>query len=140
MRMLIGTLSLALLAGCSSAPISVGQAEPVPADELYAYQTKPAGDSGKVTVIRDKDLVGSGCDIVVYVDGRKAAKVGTGQRVSFYLKTGSPSIGVGLAESGLCAGAAVRTISANVQNGHESIYRITGDMGGFYVGPYVEYQ
>ncbi|MEE4915775.1 hypothetical protein V2K41_15990 [Pseudomonas alliivorans] len=140
MRILIWTLAVALVAGCSTSPISVGQAEPVPSDELYAYQSKPAGENGKVTVIRDSGFVGSGCDIVVYVDGRKAAKIGTGQRASFYLKPGSPSIGAGLAGSGLCAGAAVRTISANVQNGHESIYRITGDMGGFYIGPYVEYQ
>ncbi|QHE98981.1 hypothetical protein ACKUFS_17730 [Pseudomonas cannabina] len=140
MRILIGMLALALLAGCSSSPMSVGEAEPVASDELYAYQSKPAGESGKVTVIRDRGFVGSGCDIVVYVDGRKAAKIGTGQRATFYLKPGSPSIGAGLAGSGLCAGAAVRTISANVQSGHESIYRITGDMGGFYIGPYVEYQ
>ncbi|WP_180191770.1 hypothetical protein [Pseudomonas syringae] len=140
MRILIGTLAVALLAGCSSSPMSVGEAEPVPSDELYAYQSKPTGESGKVTVIRDQGFVGSGCDIVVYVDGRKAAKIGTGQRATFYLKPCSPSIGAGLAGSGLCAGAAVRTISANVQSGHESIYRITGDMGGFYIGPYVEYQ
>ncbi|WP_122439767.1 hypothetical protein [Pseudomonas viridiflava] len=140
MRNLIGALAVAMLAGCSSSPMSVGQAEPVPADELYAYQSKPSGESGKVTVLRDQGFVGSGCDIVVYVDGRKAAKIGTGERASFYLKPGSPSIGAGLAGSGLCAGAAVRTISANVQSGHESIYRISGDMGGFYLGPYVEYQ
>lgn len=140
MRILLGAAAVAMLPGCSSSPMSVGQAEPVAADELYAYQSKPSGDSSKVTVLRDQGFVGSGCDIVVYVDGRKAAKIGSGQRASFYLKPGSPSIGAGLAGSGLCAGAAVRTISAKVQSGHESIYRISGDMGGFYLGPYVEYQ
>ncbi|WP_333691168.1 hypothetical protein [Pseudomonas syringae] len=140
MNMLAAALVVASITGCSTSPISVDQAAPVPSDELYAYQSKPAGESGKVTVIRDSGFVGSGCDIVIYVDGRKAAKIGTGQRASFYLRPGSPSIGAGLAGSGLCAGAAVRTISANVQSGHESIYRITGDMSGFYLGPYVEYQ
>lgn len=139
MRILIGLVAVMVLAGCASSAISVKEASPAPSDELYAFQSKPAGESGKVTVVRDSGMVGSGCDIVVYVDGRKAAKVGTGQRASFYLPAGTPSIGAGLAGSGLCAGAAIRTISANVQAGKESLYRISGDIGGFYIGPYVDY-
>jgi hypothetical protein len=139
MRILIGAVAVMLLAGCASSAISVREANPVPADELYAFQSKPAGESGKVTVVRDSGMIGSGCDIVVYVDGRKAAKIGTGERASFYLPAGAPSIGAGLAGSGLCAGAAIRTISANVQAGKESLYRISGDVGGFYIGPYVDY-
>jgi len=140
MRTLIGALAVALLAGCASSAIPVSQADPVPRDELYAFQNKPAGESGKVTVVRDSGMVGSGCDVVVYVDGRKAAKIGTGQRASFYLPPGNPSIGAGLAGSGLCGGAAIRTISANVKSGKESLYRISGDMSGFFIGPYVDYQ
>jgi hypothetical protein len=140
MRVLLGTLAVALLAGCASTAIPVNQADPVPADELYAYQTKPKGDSGKLTVVRDAGMVGSGCDIVVYIDGRRAAKIGTSQRASFFLPAGTANIGAGLAGSGLCAGAAIRTISANVSNGKESLYRISGDMSGFFIGPYVDYQ
>ncbi|MBV4469360.1 hypothetical protein KVG87_09550 [Pseudomonas sp. SWRI31] len=138
---LVMSMSMAtLLVGCASSAIPISQTEPVPRDELYAFQTKPAGESGKITVIRDSGMVGSGCDIVVYVDGRKVAKVGTGQRASFYLPPGNPSIGAGLAGSGLCGGAAIRTISANVKSGKESLYRISGDMSGFFIGPYVDYQ
>lgn len=114
-------------------------AKPVPSDEVYAFQTKPSGDSGKITVVRGSGAVGSACDNVVYVDGRTAAKIGTGQRATFYLPPGSPGLGAGLAGSGLCAGAAIRTIAATVQSGKESLYRISGDMGGFYIGPYVDY-
>ncbi|KAI2693231.1 hypothetical protein [Pseudomonas sp. TNT3] len=140
MRILIGAVVFALLTGCASSAIPVNQAEPVPSDELYAFQSKPAGESGKLTVVRDSGAVGSGCDIVVYVDGRKAAKIGTGQRASFYLPPGTPNLGAGLAGSGLCGGAAIRTISASVQVGKENLYRISGDMAGFYIGPYVDYQ
>jgi len=140
MKLFVGALAVALLAGCASSAIPVNQAQPVPSDELYAFQSKPPGESGKVTVVRDSGAVGSGCDIVVYVDGRKAAKIGTGQRASFYLPVGTPSLGAGLAGSGLCAGAAIRTISASVHAGQESLYRISGDMAGFYIGPYVDYQ
>lgn len=105
MRILIAAVAVAMLAGCASSAISVRDAKPVPSDEVYAFQTKPAGESGKITVVRDSGAVGSGCDIVVYVDGRRAAKIGTGQRATFYLPPGSPNLGAGLAGSGLCAGA-----------------------------------
>lgn len=139
MKLIIGPLALAMLVGCASTAISVRDAKPVPVDEVYAFQSRPSGDSGTITVVRDSGAVGSGCDIVVYVDGRKAAKIGTGQRATFYLPPGSPNIGAGLVGSGLCAGAAIRTIAATVQPGKESLYRISGDIGGFYIGPYVDY-
>jgi hypothetical protein len=136
---MVGMVAAALLTACASTAISVKDAQPVPADEVYAFQSKPSGDSGKITVVRDSGAVGSGCDIVVYVDGRKAAKIGTGERATFYLPAGNSNLGAGLAGSGLCAGAAVRTIPAIVQPGKESLYRISGDMTGFYIGPYVDY-
>ncbi|WP_439878850.1 hypothetical protein [Pseudomonas prosekii] len=139
MRFFIGAVAVMLLAGCASTAISVRDAKPVPPEEIYAFQSKPSGESGKITVVRDSGAVGSGCDIVVYLDGRKAAKIGTGQRATFYLPPGLPNLSAGLAGSGLCAGAAIRTISANVQPGKESLYRISGDMAGFYIGPYVDY-
>lgn len=139
MRILIGAVAVAVLAGCVSSAISVREATPVPGDELYAFQIKPRGDSGTVIVLRDSGAVGSGCDVVVFIDGKRAAKLGTGQRASFHLPPGQPSIGIGLANSGLCGGMAVRTIVGNVQNGKESIYRISGDMSGIYIGPYVNY-
>lgn len=139
MRTLIAAVAVVMLAGCASTAISVRDAEPVPTDEVYAFQSKPSGDSGQITVVRDSGAVGSGCDIVVYVDGHKAAKIGTGQRATFYLPSGSLSLGAGLAGSGLCAGAAIRTIAATVKSGKESLYRISGDIGGFNIGPYVDY-
>lgn len=139
MRILIGAMGLALLAGCASSAIPVEEAKPVPNDELYAYQSRPAGQAGTLTVVRDSGFVGSGCDAVVYIDGVKAAKIGTGQRATFFLPPGNPNIGVSFAGSGLCMGVAVRTITGKVQAGAESLYSISGDMSGIYIGPYVKY-
>jgi len=139
MRILIGALGLVLLAGCATSATPVQQAEPVPQDELYAFQTKTEAESGRLTVIRDSGALGSGCDIVVYIDGAKAAKVGSGQRATFYLQPGQPNLGIGLAGSGLCGGMAVRSITGRVQAGEESLYRISGDMSGVYIGPYIDY-
>ncbi|AVD85934.1 hypothetical protein C4Q26_01645 [Pseudomonas sp. SWI44] len=139
MRILVGALGLVLLAGCSTSATPVQQAELVPKDELYAYQAAPAGTSGSLTVVRDSGALGSGCDIVVYVEGRKSAKVGPGQRATFYLPPGQPNLGIGLSGSGLCGGMAVRSITARVEPGKESFYRISGDMSGVYIGPYIDY-
>lgn len=139
MRILIGALGLALLTGCATSATPVQKAEPVPQDELYAFQAKPTAESGRLTVIRDSGALGSGCDIVVYIDGAKAAKVGSGQRATFYLQPGQPNLGIGLAGSGLCGGMAVRSITGRVEAGEESLYRISGDMSGVYIGPYIDY-
>lgn len=140
MRILIGAVGLAFLAGCATSATPMQRAKPVPSDELYAFQSKPAGASGRLTVVRDSGVAGSGCDVVVYIDGQKVAKVGTGQRASFFLPVGQPNVGIGLTESGLCAGMAVRSITGSVRDGKESIYRISGDMGGVYIGPYINYK
>ncbi|MDH1573646.1 hypothetical protein [Pseudomonas sp. GD03746] len=139
MRILIGALGLALLVGCATSATPVVQAQPVPSDELYAYQVKPAGSGGTLTVVRDSGMVGSGCDVVFYIDGKRAGKIGPGQRASFYIAPGQPNLGVGLSDSGLCAGMAIRSITGSVQDGKESIYRISGDMSGVYIGPYITY-
>lgn len=139
MRILAGALGLALLTGCATSAIPVQQAEVVSKDELYAFQSKPAGDSGTLTVVRDAGALGSGCDIVVYINGKKSAKIGPGQRASFYLEPSQPNLGIGLAGSGLCGGMAVRSITGTVSAGKESLYRISGDMSGVYIGPYLNY-
>ena len=59
MRIVIAVVAMAMLAGCASSAISVGDAKPVPMDELYAFQSKPSGESGKVTVVRDSGAVPS---------------------------------------------------------------------------------
>lgn len=140
MRILIGALAVALLAGCSSNPISLTEAKQAPRDEVYAFQSTPSGAYGKITVLRDGGVNASGCDFVVYVDGKKSAKLGTGEKASFLLNPGSYNVGVGLAGVGLCAGQAIRTISTNVTSQKDSILRLSSDMTGITIGPYVDYQ
>ncbi|WP_060516468.1 hypothetical protein [Pseudomonas sp. NBRC 111134] len=139
MRVLIGAVGLGLLAGCTTSVVSVQQAQPVPGDEVYAYQARSASSDGALTVVRDSGALGSGCDIVVYIDGKKSAKVGPSQKATFYLPPGQPNLGIGLAGSGLCAGMAIRSITGSVAYGRETFYRISGDMSGVYIGPYLDY-
>ncbi|WP_223535574.1 hypothetical protein [Pseudomonas sp. GL-B-16] len=139
MKLIVGALAVVLLAGCATSPMSAKNAEPVPSDELYGFQSKSTNTSSRITVVRDGGFVGSGCDLVFYIEGRRAAKIGPGQRATFYVEPGTVNLGTGLAESGLCSGAAIRTISANLKPDTESQFRISGDMSGFFLAPYVDY-
>lgn len=138
MRTFIGAFAVACLAGCSSNAISIGQTTPAPTDDVYAFQSRLTGPSGQVTVMREGGAYGAACDVVVYVDGKRAAKLGTSERATFNLPVGSVSLGVGLTDSGLCSGAAVWTIAAHVPRNADKLYRITSDINGWAIEPDVK--
>ncbi|MHC8395372.1 hypothetical protein ACYZT8_17200 [Pseudomonas sp. LB3P93] len=140
MRRMIATAALLLaLGGCATSPMQVSEARPVPADKMYAFKSQGTKDPGRLTVLRDDGFVGSGCDAVFYIDGQRAAKIGPGQMASFVLPAGEVNLGAGLAESGLCVGAAIKTVAAKIKTGKEVIYRINWDTQAFNLAPYVEY-
>jgi len=139
MRRIIATGALLLaLGGCATSPMQVSEARPVPASEMYAIKIEDAEDAGRLTIFRDDGFVGAGCDAVFYIDGQRAAKIAPGQKASFVLPPGEVNIGTGLAESGLCAGVAIKTIAANIKPRKEVIYQINWDTQGFSLGPYVQ--
>lgn len=83
MRLLSVGLVCLLMAGCASSAIPVDEASNAPASDVFAFQSKGDSASAKITALRDKGVVGSACDIVVYIDGKKAANLGTGEKASF---------------------------------------------------------
>jgi len=117
----------------------VSEARPVPASEMYAIKSQGTQDAGRLTIFRDDGFDGAGCDVVFYIDGQRAAKIAPGQKASFVLPAGKVDLGAGLAESGLCAGVAIKTVAANIRPRKEVIYRINWDTQGFNLDPYVEY-
>ncbi|MDH0745300.1 hypothetical protein N5D61_02940 [Pseudomonas sp. GD03842] len=140
MRILVGALAVALLAGCSSNPISLRDAKQAPADKVFAFQSAPVGAAGKITVLRDGGVNGSACDFVVYVDGKKSAELGSGEKASFLVSAGTHNVGAGVSGVGLCSGQAIRTFAVNVTSSNDSTVRLSSDMTGITIGPYVEYQ
>lgn len=142
MRRIIATGALLLaLGGCETLPMQVSEARPVPANEMFPIKSEDAQDtedSGRLTIFRDDGFVGAGCDAVLYIDGQRAAKIAPGQKASFVLPAGKVNLGTGLAESGLCAGAAIKTVAANIKPRKEVIYQINWDTQGFSLGPYVQ--
>ena len=140
MRKAITALALIVLAGCATSPTPIGNAESVPADEIYGFQDGSSENSVKISVIRDTGFTGSACDVLVYIDGKRAAKIGPGQKASFYVPPGTINLGSGPSGTGLCAGSAMKTISANIQAKQENLFRLNGDMQGFYLAPYIDYE
>jgi hypothetical protein len=139
MRKILTAMALIALAGCATTPTPVKTAVQVSSDSIYGFQEKTSEDAGKVTVIRDGGFTGSGCDLIFYIEGKRAAKIATGQKASFYVQPGDINLGSGPIFSAACGSAAIRTISAKVRPNQESLFRLSGDMQGFYLAPYIDY-
>ena len=101
---LIGLLVISsiILAGCSTSPIPSDQASPVPASRLTAFQSKPAGQFGTLIVTRDNGFIGSACNTILYIDGKKSAEIGSGETAKFYLPAGEKIIGAN--STSMCGG------------------------------------
>lgn len=131
MRMLIGGLAVALVAGCSTSAVPSSKAEQAPPRQLTAFQTKPAGEFGEIQVIRDRGHTGSLCDIAVFIDGKQAGRLSPGQKASFYLPPGSLAIGVAYTGAGICSMGADRVErEGSAKAGAVKRYRIFTDGDG----------
>lgn len=139
MRSILVGLGALMLSGCATTLIPVEKAVNAPADEVFAFQAKAPDATARITVLRDSGMVGSGCDIGVYVDGTKAANLGAGEKASFWVRPGVRNVSIGSSNSGICAGLALRTLSAELQPSEEKVFRISLDMQGVYINPYVKY-
>lgn len=91
MKKLLITAAIALLAGCANQPVSFSEAQPVPADRIYAFQA-PADST--VFVTRDSGLLGVALKTNLYIDGILAAKFSSGESASFGVTQGSHIMGV----------------------------------------------
>lgn len=70
-NLFILTLATSLI-GCSSSSISVSKAKYAPQSRIFKYQTP---HESSLTIVRDKGLVGSGCNASIFINGETAAKL-----------------------------------------------------------------
>jgi hypothetical protein len=128
------------LAGCSSAPVASGLAARVPADRTFANQVNVPGGATLV-VTRDNGFWASGgCFATVLIDGKKAARIDTGEIVRFKLKPGRHIIGISGDEEGggVCAlqvGQPVKETSSELSSGETQNFRISGTSNGLDIRP-----
>ena len=130
----------ALVAGCSSTPVDQSSAKKVPAARTLAYQANVPGGATLI-ISRDNGFWASGgCMATVLVDGKKAARIDTGEIVRFELKPGRHIVGIAGDDDGkgLCAmqiGQPVKEIATDVAAGEVQKFRISGTQNGTDIRP-----
>lgn len=100
MRLFVGAVVIALLAGCATSPVPSGEADPVPSSRLFAFQSPAQGESTLI-VTRDKGFVGGGCNTTLSIDGRRAAEIGSGETAKFRVAPGEHIVSASSCGSGL---------------------------------------
>ncbi|WP_417635539.1 hypothetical protein [Citrobacter freundii] len=94
------TIPVLLLSACSSRPVSVTDAKPAPQARVFKYQTSAPTT---LVVMRDKGMIGAGCDASIFINGETVAKLETGEKATFHLDAGQWIVGASLEGTGLCA-------------------------------------
>ena len=94
------TIPVLLLSACSSRPVSVADAKPAPQARVFKYQTSAPTT---LVVMRDKGMIGAGCDASIFINGETVAKLETGEKATFHLDAGQWIVGASPEGTGLCA-------------------------------------
>ncbi len=121
-----------LMAGCATHAPKPSEIRPVPADRLEAFQSPADGDATLV-VTRDLGFMGGGCFLAVFIDGKEAARIDTGERATFHVPAGHHVLGTWNAGKALCGyreGRDRRETDASVSAGETRRYRILLDSSG----------
>lgn len=127
----IAAAGLVALSACTTKPPRPDQLRQPAPDRLLAYQAPADGDA-TVTLTRDVGALMSACYIAVFVDGKVAAKLATGEATTLHLPAGEHIIGAWNTGSGLCGyreGADRREQSTVLKAGDAKRFRITVNQG-----------
>ena len=118
-----------LLAACATHPVSNSEADKV---EASAY-TKPLPDGSRLTVKRDRGMMGAACKVAIYLDGEKVASLGTSDLVTLYIPAGEHIVG---AKNGSVCGGAVSESAFTIAPNAAKTYRVAIlDAGGIAIQP-----
>ena len=113
------------LAGCATTPVTAENATPVPASKLIAFGTPPAnGDYGTLIVTRDRGIIGSPCDTIIFIDGKEVGRIGAGETARFYIPASEFIIGA--KPTAACAGG-LKEREVKLVGGTTKHYRISID-------------
>ncbi|HFV5779996.1 hypothetical protein [Klebsiella michiganensis] len=111
-----------LLDGCATTAVSNDDAINVPAERiiLRSSQTKNPGEATLV-VKRDAGFTGSGCNIVIYLDGRAIAELDTREKVTFYAQPGDHILSA--KQTSICV-AGLKEVGITLKENESKTYRI----------------
>jgi len=115
-----------MLAACGTAPVKLADAKAVPANRLYITDA-PTSNDGTAIVIRDTGFEGSGCGIMVSLDKKPAAMIGSGEKASFSVPAGPHILTAMPSNRGLCKlghGRQARSLPFSAQAGVTTTFRV----------------
>ncbi|WP_082304556.1 hypothetical protein [Pseudomonas amygdali] len=124
MRTFFVFLAVAMLAGCSTSPISAENAEPVPKSRFHAFGNKA---DAQLVVTRDSGFYGAACNYYFYIDGVLAAEFASGEVAKFGVKRGRHVLGI--KPSLVCSGKGLIEREIQLESG-DSVRRrihVSGD-------------
>lgn len=130
MKLIVGALAIALLAGCSTSPVPADKADPVPSNRLFAFSGK---SESQLVVTRDSGLYGSGCNYRLYIDGALAAEFASGEVARFGVRAGKHILGI--KPSAACGGWGLVEREVDVKTGETVRRRITLSGDNFDISP-----
>lgn len=121
---LAATLAAAALTGCSTAPVSPGQARSVPADRVYlpVYLQASPDRSATVYIARDKGFSGSGCSHDIFVDKEKVLSIRQAESAELHMPPGAHFIKLETG-GGLCPNVSTSQ-NVTLEAGDRQEYRI----------------
>ena len=122
----IAASMVAFLVGCATTPIPLSEAVPVPPDRQFLFAI-PVGGTAPIVITRDIGMLGTGCATRVTVDGKLAALVRSGEKVTLNIPSGT--VVLGAEPDGICGGGLVE-IEAKPQGAAPILFRIAADEGG----------
>jgi hypothetical protein len=127
-RAAVTTIAAFLITGCAieATPIPFSQAKTVPAERAFLYQ-EPQGDAtNPVQVKRDVGVPSMACAANLLVNGKLAATLETGEKVTLFLPPGHAFLGV----TPRTCGSYLSEVETTVVPGEPRRFRITAAGGG----------
>jgi hypothetical protein len=130
MKKLLMALCVLLVYGCATTPIPLSDAKLVPPDRIFRTEKLPIEGNAQVIFVRDTGLQG-GLPMYqnLFINGKKAALLDTGEKVEFILPTGDYIFGVSITHCGDCRSGNLFSIDQDLKAGGRYFYRImTGEV------------
>jgi hypothetical protein len=127
-RSIIATTTVTFLAGCAveATPIPFDEAKPVPSERVYLYQVPEGAATNSVEIKRDVGLPSAMCAANLLVNGKLAATLETGEKVTLYLPAGRAFLGA----TPRSCGSHLSEAQVNVVPGQAQRFRITASSSG----------
>ncbi len=127
--LLIAPALAIVLVGCTTTQVDPDLAEPVLSK--VSADCPREGPVSKITVTRDTGFIGSALDHRIYLDGKEAARLRPGQKVTMCVDASDDHyINVD------CFGCIPHTIDIRPKANVEKLIRTGGNQGGLYAAPH----